>query len=75
MSAAPPHRAGERVRRHPVENRVDWGDIGCGGLYRRIPLPVAGLPARKIDCVAVYDKQINVKRGHRVIELAVKYYF
>ena len=40
-----------------------------------LPQAVAGLPARKIDCVAVYDKQINVKRGHRVIELAVKYHF
>ena len=39
------------------------------------PQAVAGLPARKIESGAVYDKQINVKRGHRVIELAVKYYF
>jgi hypothetical protein len=39
------------------------------------PQAVAGLPARKIDSGAVYDKQINVKRGHCVIELAVKYYF
>jgi hypothetical protein len=51
------------------------GTLECDGLYRRIYQAVAGLPARKIDCVAVYDKQINVKRGHRVIELAVKYYF
>jgi hypothetical protein len=46
----------------PRTGRLE-GTLECGGLYRRIYQAVAGLPARKIDCVAVYDKQITSSEG------------
>ena len=57
MSPVPRSERANAVGRYPAENRVPEGTSQCGGLYRRIYESVARLPARKIDCVAVYDKQ------------------
>ena len=42
-----------------IQPRTGWpeGHWECGGLYRRICHRRSPTPARKIDSVAVYDKQ------------------